>query len=203
MTTLSTLFPAAGGGTIYPYVSNRWYPVTKVDSMNQTGGMSSGRDYLLPFMPRADVTVDEIGWVRATTGGANVYVGIYDTGGNLLTDCAVDSDTTQGLHAVSTTAVDLVAGTLYYLAVNQSATVVNSVAMSTSTGTLQDAYLLGIMQVGFDTTNGGSLPSAFYDELATGVSYKARTTAALSDPLTLTGFTYDGDTAIHMGIIPQ
>ena len=202
MTALSTLFPAAGGSSL-TYVSNRMYFQNIATALNFTSGMAADRDYLQPFVLMGDATVDEIGWVRAAGTAGNVYVGIYDASGNLLTDCAVDADTTVGLHAVSTTAVALTEGTLYYLAVNQSAAVVN--ADTLADGDLQIDVLMGLLlfRTGFDTSSGPSMPASLMRQTVTGAMYKSRSNAALSDPLTLTGFTNAGDSAISIGIIPQ
>lgn len=202
MTALSTLFPAAGGSSL-TYVSNRMYFQNIATGLNLTGGMAANRDYLQPFVLMGDVTVDEIGWVRANATAANVYVGIYDSSGNLLTDCAVDADTTAGLHAVSTTAVALTEGTLYFLAVNQSAAVVNADTLADADLQIDTLAGLLLFRTGFDTGSGASLPSSFLRQALTGAIYKSRSNAALSDPLTITGFTNAGDSAISIGVIPQ
>ena len=202
MTALSTLFPSGGSGAA-ALKSNRWYPIHMIDRLNLTGGMSANRDYLFPFIPRVDVTVDEIGWVRANGSAADVYVGIYDLTGDLLTDCAVDSATGTGLHAVSTTPVSLTGGETYLMGVNQSAAVVNSDLVASGDSIMPNQYLSGIVQLGFDTESGASLPASFsYEQLSAGI-YKTRSNAALSDPLSISGFTNAGGSVVSMVTIPQ
>jgi len=203
MTALSTLFPAAGGGVSVSMKSNRWYPIHQLMQLNLTGGMAANRDYLFPFIPRADVTVDEVGWIRANATAANVYVGIYDLSGNLLTDCAVDSGTGTGLRAVSTTAFDLTGGETYLMAANQSAAVINSDLAANTDNLFPNQYLGGIMQFGWDTASGASFPSSFVHEQTSGGIYKSRSNAALSDPLTISGCTNAGQSVVSMGLIPQ
>lgn len=198
MTALSSLLPASGFGGA-PYLAGRFYPMCLPNQFNLTTGAAADRDYLLPFTPRADVTVDEVGWVRANTTAGNVYVGIYDSSGNLLTDCAVDSDTTAGLHAVSTTNVALSRGETYYLALNQSAAVANVDVTSTSDAEYTVQQMMGFLNVGFATDQTYGANAA---EMTNAASYKSRSNAALSDPLTLTGFTFDGNSMMHMGIVP-
>ena len=194
MTLISTLFPSGGGGVPYP----SGVPVIDAigDIISESPG-ALGRDYLKAFTPRADVTVDKVWWWRHVATAANVYVGVYDNSGNLLSDCAVDADTTTGVHEVNSTNFDLTAGSLYYLAINQSAKV-----FGCDTTLATDEVLSFQLTVGsredLGLYSGGTAPPG---ARSWGAPYKARANAALLDPITMSGFTTH-TLIISMGIVP-
>jgi hypothetical protein len=192
MTALSSLIGAFAG---VPYASD--VPVY-LAVLNNTGNTdyAINQDHLLPFIPRADVTIDAVWWHRLSATVANVYVGIYDATGNLLTDCAVDADTTVGLHSVATTAVTLDAGQIYYLALNQSAAVVASDTVATADAefSTQIAMRLPASDSRMSTTTPTSIRMA-------GGFDKARTAAALPATQTMTGWGYTSEVMLG-GFVP-
>lgn len=200
MSTWEGVFPAAagGGGGGAPYVSGRFYPVSFNTQFQVSTGAEPNRDYLIPFVARTDVTVDAVSWVRSNATAGNVYVGIYDMSGNLLTDCAVGAVATAGLHSTPTTPVAITGGVTYYMAFNQSAQVV---AATTSQVFTDFQYLVGILATGFAADSIVTFPTSLV-AMVSGGMYKARTNAALSNSLTMTGFENWGYTAATMGIIP-
>lgn len=195
MTTLSSLLGASGA----PYASGRFYPLTILNNFVANNG-DANRDYILPFTPRADVTIDAVGWVRRSTAAANIYVGIYDATGSLLTDCAVDSETSTGLHEVSTTAVTLSGSTPYYALLNQSVSAIANIDAISTTGAAYPLQLTGYAE-GFAKL-GGTYPSSPIN-FGSGVHYKARTAAAPLSSLTMTGWTFDGNLLPHIGFTVQ
>jgi len=101
------------------YLSGNLYPVRA--AIVETTAGATGRDYLMPFFVRKSVAISQVGWFRKVVTAANVYVGIYNSAGTLLTDCAVDADTSANVwHVVPTSAVNLTAGSIYYALLNQS-----------------------------------------------------------------------------------
>jgi len=182
MSTWEGIF--GGGRSGSPYQPGVFYPAIQLNTF--TTAMPVNRDYITPFQPRSIITVGEIGYKRVNYTAGNIYVGIYDFAGNLLTDCAVDATTTAGLHAVSTTPVPLDAGEWYWIAINASSGVVGGDAAVSSDPEPQDWYatrnMLGYaVDVGFNPLLGTSKLSA----------YKARSNAALPSTQTMTGWTPD------------
>lgn len=188
----SELFAAGGAGL--PYQSNlpHWWTLP-----NSLVGTSAGgnADLLQPFIPRADVTIDHVNWLRANTTAANVYLGIYDKDGTLLTDCAVDSDTTATQHEVSTTAVNLIGGNQYFWCLNQSTSVAASDVVAATDP--ENAMFLGFQP---NLGSMGTLPGNGY---RTGGLYdNARTNAALLSSITLSDFD-EYNRVIAAGVTPQ
>lgn len=195
----------AGGGASLKYSSGRYYsdfPLWRFDSASNR--IISNELGIQPFVPHADVTVNEIGWWRGNTLAANVYVGIYDKDGNLLTDCAVDSVTTQGLHAVDTTDVELTGGEKYYFACNQSAQVICGALLTQSAFTFEDQFLWDMHRfIGLDVDSGFSLSgSQGSHELASGMLTKSRAAAALTSIDVADGSWTLEIGYMSMGIIP-
>ena len=174
MTFASALF----GGSDPRYISGRVYPASEVPPV--TTASTPNKDVIFSFSPRQTLTVDAVAWQRDTTTAANVYVGIYAADGTLLTDCAVDSDTTAGTHAVGTTPITLVKDALYYFCWNASADcgTLRGFASGDSSGSFDH-----IAQYGLD----GSLASDI-NILGTLAYSKSRTNAALLSSLTMSGF---------------
>ncbi len=186
MTALSTLFPSSGGGAL-PYISGNTHFVSRCDNPNSTS-LSFNRDNMWPFVPRADVTVSDLAWHRYAATAADVYVGIYSgDGASLLSDCAVDSATTTGMHIVSCTDFDLTAGELYWCCLNQSAQVAAGDFFGAfDEGTQVDAerFMAG-MGINFDLY---STFRSYNMSDGNGHMYKARTTAALPASQTMSSW---------------
>ncbi len=188
MVASSTLFSSASGGRNYG--KGEFVPVAHLNNVNGAT-ITANRDYLWPFSPQRDVTVGEVAYRRVATTAGNVYVGIYDEDGNLLTDCTVDSDTTAGIHAVSTTPVLLNGGGFYWMAANASAAVINGDTVLSA----DDEPWPFFWNWGFFLDAG--MDGSSYQNRAL---YKTRSNAALSDPLTISGFTQNNFVA-QIGII--
>ena len=184
MSTWEDIF--GGGSSGYPYKPGVFYPAIQINLLASV--ITANRDYITPLHPRSIITVGEIAYKRVATTAGDVYVGIYDFAGNLLTDCAVDANTTAGLHAVSTTPVLLDAGEWYWMAVNASSGVVNGDTIYANDVESIDWFgsrnMLGYaVDVGFDptATSGTSKLSG----------YKSRSNAALPSTQTMTGWVAD------------
>jgi len=191
MTLSSTLFPAAGGGGVpYPagtHILSPWPNTMATQSQVD-------QDILLPFVPRYDVTIDKLWYYRNASTAGNVYMGAYDNSGNLLSDCAVDSDTTIGLHEIDSTNFDLTAGNLYYWMFNQSAAVIGGDA--TGGTDEENAFLNAYAHANpFDLAmfSGGTFPS---NGRARCYASKTRTNAAPIDPITMSG--WDVSTRVYI-----
>lgn len=195
MTDLSDLLGGGGsqraygsGGGIFP----RWPDVMSF-------WLTAGRDYLVPFRPRANVEVSDIMWLRRSADVATVYLAIYNESGTRVSDAVSDTDTTIGMHEVSITNITLTADTLYYIAINTTAaSPVASHDISTSdalNGAFMREVLIGEL-VNFDIYSGGTVPSGH--EIV-GASYKTRAAAAMPASLTMTGFAGTGIT-IALGV---
>jgi hypothetical protein len=182
MTLASALYGGSGG---LPYLTGALYPLFNYSGTNAS---TSGRDVLSTFSPRRAVTVDKVAWHRDQGTAANVYVGIYSSAGTLLTNCAVDANTTTGWHAVDTTNITLLPTAVYFFAINVSADVLT---MSPS-HTPNSAEYGEMIQL-------GATPGA-----ASGIStiYKARANAALLSSLVMSGFTSSSDGAPALGFVP-
>jgi hypothetical protein len=197
MTDLSAL--GSGGGGNKPYPSG--VPLIGPIPNNLATGLIAGHDYLLPFVPRADVTVDKLWWYRYSATAASIYMGLVDSSGNRLDDCAVDSDTTVGIHEVDTTNFDLTAGTWYGVIINPSASSVASGDQMGSTDqdlSAQIAYNyahpmdIGLFASGTFPSSGRTLMTA----------RKSRTAAAVADPTTMTGWAGNIGFIPFIGIVP-
>lgn len=184
-------FPApAGGGLTLPYWTGRVYPAV-VGPGGST--VTADNDYIVPFTPRADVTVDKVAWYRTSGAAASVYVGIYSIDGTLLTDCANDFTNNIGWHGVETTNVDLLQGSLYWLALNASAGVAATAGASTGVyGSPGQAYT---SVYGFAVNVGSATNTAGAAQL------KPRTAGTLLSSLTMSGWGSSPNAAL-MGIIP-
>lgn len=194
MTALSQLIGGAGN---IAYPSNVPQIVSPLNNVGAVTACAVNIDYLIPFLCRADVNIDAVWWSRGNTSAGNVYVGLYDADGTLLTDCAVDADTTAGFHSVSTTPVALTAGSLYYLAMNQSVQVVVC-----DSGIISDAeytYWLLNGVPAFDIRMTTTTPSG--SNIATASFSKARTNAALPSTQTMNSWTL-ADDRILGGFVP-
>lgn len=123
---------------VVPYVSDALNDFQPTDTFGTTTGFSVDTDWLVPFVVRQQITIDNVWWHRANTTAGNVYVAIYDQNGNLLTDCAIDANTTAGYHLVPTTAVTLYPGQVYYGMINPSALVASRDSIAISSSYLQD-----------------------------------------------------------------
>ena len=193
MTLLSTL---VGGGSAASYRAGNLYPA--LPRAIQTTASAADNDHIVPWLPRATMTLDKVAWYRDIATAANVYVGLYDSAGTLLTDCAVDIDTTTGWHLVDTTNVTLVAGSFYWLAWNASADVAGTQAFisNTSYAAIDPTYdvlaELAGLAVGIGTA----------DATISGVAQKkSRINAALLSSLTMSGWALDAAPPA-LGVVP-
>lgn len=180
--------PAASSGGAVAWPSDVPHFFLTCESLSAASLPQQNYDILLPFVPPADVTIKSVNWMRVATNAANVYVGIYNNSGTLLTDCAVDTGTTTGLHEVSTTHTDLTAGNLYWYALNQSSSVANIDTRGTSDIDYHGVYnrFLAGQQPDFKIYSGGTAPTT--SSQISGVMRKSRTNAALLSTITLSGF---------------
>lgn len=176
----SELFAAGGGGVPYASGVPHWWTIP--NGLTATAG-AAGEDMLQAFVPRADVTIDKVAWLRASASAADVYVGVYDKTGALLSDCAVDSDTTVTTHEVSTTAVNLLQGELYFWCMNQSAGVACFDATAAGDNEVLDRMLKNYIP---DLSNMGTLPTSGWQ--LGGMWSNARANAALLSSITLSNF---------------
>lgn len=197
MTLASALYGAASGTK---YLAGNVYPAY-AGGLNSTA-LSTGKDYLVPFSPRANMTLDRVAWLRENSGtGSNVYVGLYSGAGVLLTDCAVDTNTSQGWHLVNTTNVALTANTFYWLCYNQSA----DVAYAQSSGTadtvasVRPAYEHLVREFGIATALG--ITSGGGDALHGVFASKSRSNAALLSTLVLSGWSEVTDVVPALGVV--
>lgn len=179
------------------YPSNVPQIVSPLNSVAAVTSCAVNTDYLIPFLCRADVSVDAVWWQRGNTSAGNVYVGLYDADGTLLTDCAVDADTTAGFHSVSTTPVALTAGSLYYLAMNQSVQVVVCDNGTGADGELTYWLLNGVPA--YDIRMTTTTPSGL--NIAAASFSKARTNAALPSTQTMNSWTLQDDRFLG-GFVP-
>jgi len=134
MSTWESIFPAAAGGGTLPYQSLVPHNLRRMSNSVTVSDAFINQDYLIAFTARSDVTINRVWWVRGNTTAADVFVGIYSATGTLLTNCAVDANTVQGVHQVTTSNVNLVAGGLYYFAINESALVAVCAPVLNSSG---------------------------------------------------------------------
>jgi hypothetical protein len=194
MTALSTLFPASGGGV--PYPSGKYELCSPVPTAFADSPTIANTDYLFPYIPRSDVTVDSLWFQRRNTTAGSVALAMYDKNGNRLDDCAVDTDTTVGFHEISSTNFDLTAGELYYWLLNASAAVIEGDSHTTSFNMIVQSNLV-VPIVDGGLFSGGTAPTGAHQVIS---GKKTRTTAAPIDPLTMTGWS-GSDQVFHGGFI--
>jgi len=195
MSTWESIFPEAGGNL--PYLPLVPYSVRRMSTATFVNVGVINRDYLTAFVARADVTINRVFWVRGVVTAANVFVGIYSGTGTLLTDCALDSGTVVGLHQVTTTNVTLVAGQLYYFALNQSALVSVSSNVTDASALEIVNYFLTFQSI--DLLIYTTLPS--HNASVTTSASKSRTTAIMPATQTMTGWDQSG-LAVYGGFVP-
>lgn len=199
--TLASVLLGASGGTV-KYRSGNLYMANPEGFTTTAVTTTADRDYLVPFSPRESCTVDKVAWNRRNTTAANVYVGLYSAAGTLLTNCAVDTDTTVGWHLVDTTNVAIVRRELYWLVYNESASVgagqyfqTHPVATSGAADQVRSGYMDLVRDFGFPVDLGtASANSAGVAQI------KNRTNAALLSSLTLSGFSGAG-TVPTLGVV--
>ncbi|MEM9584788.1 MAG: hypothetical protein AAGA08_16880 [Pseudomonadota bacterium] len=171
MTSTSALF--GGGGTGLPsYLSSRIYACNPSAEIQTNAQTLVNTLSLLPFYVRERVTLDGVAWYRNNTNASNVYVGILDSDGDAITDCAVDSNITAGIHIVSTTNVALDPSSLYYFALNASVAVA---ARTTGILTGSDADY----RAASDSFEAGGIPSGLTTITANQAYLSKSLTAAL------------------------
>lgn len=192
---LSDLLDGGGG---HPYPSG--VPIIGPIPDQVGAANSSNTDYLLSFVPRADVTVDKLWWYRASATAGNIYMGVIDASGNRLDDCAVDSNTTIGVHEISTTNFDMVAGNWYGVIINGSAGVIGGEPSPSRSDTVnaQHAVYAMLNPPQLSMFSGGTFPLT--SERWSMIS-RSRTNAAVPDPATMTGYNAGNDILL-MGIVP-
>ena len=177
MTLASALF---GGGGRGPYIPGKIYPFSVAGTFDTVASVVN-QDRIFPFIPRKNATLDRVCWYRDNTTAGNAYVGVYSSAGVLLTNCAVDADTTVGWHAVDTTNVALSASSTYYICINVSVDIAGTMVVNrnipASDGAIESVYLQ-------DAGMAADLGAA-----ASFIALKARTNAALLSTLTMSGFT--------------
>lgn len=168
------------GAPVTPYVSDALNGFLPILAGSNVTSFTVGTDWLVPFTVRETVTVDGVWWSRGNTTAANVYVGIYDVDGVLLTNCAVDANTTAGYHVVSTAPVILVPHQVYYGAINQSVLVCerNDIWLVTALATTLGEFAQRPAMM-------AAVSAAWSDQPL----YKARANAALLSNLVMTGWT--------------
>ena len=165
-----------------PYFSNVVYPLNNL--VGNATASTPAEDWLAPFTPHTTVSIDGVAWLRDITTAANVYVGIYNAAGSLLTDCAVDADTVVGTKVIATTPVTLTKGQKYYFAWNASADCASHRTNADASATFSTDY--GIEpDLAAAATIGGTIA-------ASTVGYsKARANAALPSTQTMSGWTVE------------
>lgn len=182
---LSDLLASGSGGV--PYPSGVPQSLRIPYGYNTSSAASVNRDWCQSFIARSDVTVDKLWWMRPTATAANVFLGLYDSAGNLLSDCAVDASTATGVHEVETTNFDLTQGELYHWMINTSAAVVSSYATSNSTSFPENQPNFEMFSWQHDPRMWNSQPTSPANLM--GATYKTRTAATMPDPQTMTGWT--------------
>ena len=197
MTLATALYGGGGSGTKYRagnlYLAAPGAIGTTASSINV--------DTIIPFSPRLNMTLDRVAWYRDNTNAGNVYVGLYSSAGVLLTDCALDNDTTAGWHLVDTTNVALTANEFYWLCWNASADVAGTQTLSTSdaVASLRPTYEALMEQYGLAIGIGGTST-----DMRGTAQAKTRTNAALLATLTMSGWAQINDNlnVPVMGVIP-
>lgn len=197
MTALSSLIGGTDGGG-HPYPSG--VPIIGLIPDSISGANIADTDYLLPFVPRADLTVGKLWWYRANATAADIYIGVIDASGNRLDDCAVDNNTTIGLHEINTTNFDMTAGNWYGVVINASAAVIGG-ELNPSRGdvvTAQHAIYAMLNPVQLSMFSGGTFPTT-PDRWP--IITKGRTNSAIPDPVTMTGYS-GGVDHLLLGVVP-
>ena len=163
-----------------PYIAGKIYGFTSAGTVAATASVVN-EDRIFPFIPRRNATLDKVCWYRDNTSAGNAYVGVYSSAGILLTDCAVDADTTVGWHAVDTTNLALVSTQAYYLCINVSVDIAGTMTVNQNLPATAGAIDLAYLQDAGIATDLGATTQYIVS--------KARTNAALLSTLTLSGFT--------------
>jgi hypothetical protein len=195
MTLASALY---GSGGAEKYRAGNLY--LAIPTPIEAASCSTGTDYIVPFIPRANMTLDRVAWYRDAGTAANVYVGLYSSAGVLLTDCAVDTNTTTGWHLVDTTDVALTANEFYWLCLNCSVDVVGvtSAYSANAAASIRPTYEAMIERYGI------AIGIGIADTDLRGVAQaKTRANAALLSTLTMSGFNLNQcGTPPILGVIP-
>lgn len=189
--------PAAslGGGVAYP--SGSYQSVGLGDYANSYGAtLSPNTDYLFPFVPRADVTIDKLYYFRRASGG-NVALGWYNNSGTRLDDVALDSDATAGYHERETTNFELSAGDLYWFLVNTNAASAVTSDLLSPTDQNVSAILTRAHGIPGGMYSGGVAPTGGVQ--AVGL-IKSRTNAVAPSTITMSGWSASDDVVVG-GII--
>jgi hypothetical protein len=195
MTLASALF--GGGGGAAPYRAGNLYLANP--QAISTGASVADTDYIIPFIPRVNMTLDRVAWYRDNTTAANVRVGLYSSAGTLLTDCAVDTNTVAGWHLVDTTNVSLQASEFYWLCWNASADCAGTQGARTQDAEANQRPPYSDMLDRFGLAVGiGTATNVDQRGVA---QIKARTNAALLSTLTMSGWA-ETVNPIAMGVIP-
>jgi hypothetical protein len=195
MTLASALF-GGGGGAIKYRAGNLYLANPQAIS---TGASVADTDYIIPFSPRVSMTLDRVAWYRDIGTAANVRVGLYSSAGTLLTDCAVDTNTTTGWHLVDTTNVNLQASEFYWLCWNASADCAGTAANRTQDADANQRPPYADLLDRFGLAVGiGTATSVDQRGVA---QIKARTNDALLSTLTMSGWA-ETVNPVAMGVIP-
>lgn len=198
--TLATALYGGGGAT--KYRPGNLYPQNP--SGIDTTASAANYDYLIPWSPRANMTLDRVAWYRDNSSSANVRVGLYSSAGVLLTDCANDNNTATGWHLVDTTNVALTANTFYWLCWNSSADVAGTQVQATGTAIadirprFEELVFEYGLAVGMGAAPGVTMDGPYLT--------KVRTNAALLATLVMSGWSTGGISSPSvvpaMGVVP-
>ena len=193
---------AGGAAALPPYFSGNTYLTAPIPPNFSSSSMYAHTDYMYPFSPREDVTIDGLIWYRGYGYTANVYRGIYNAAGTLITDCATDSTVATGIHEVSTTPVKLNAGELYWDVINQSASVAGSSALSG--GAYDEAFANGVYKNGLALDVIGTLTSseAYFAMGSVRANYRASSLPSSQTLTSLNGPAFNNVTTL-MGFTKQ
>lgn len=191
-----------GGGGIRPYPpGQRIFP--RFPDRPAGSAISTGRDYLVPFRPRADVTITHISWLRSATTAGTAYLSVIDEAGSRISDAVEDADTLEGIHDVEITSLDIPAEQKVYFVVNQSAAIVCS---ENPQSAADQQFVSNVRMatkyfeeegVSLDLYVGGSAPTSRLNRWY-GAPYKSRSAAAQPATQTMTGWTWS-DEIIALG----
>jgi hypothetical protein len=143
---------------LFPYqtgaLSIGGFPAPITDSIVNVSQSTSGSkgvanvDFFCFFTPKATFEIKELWAVSTTSVNSSLRLGIYNSFGNLITDCPVDNVAATGLHAVPTTPVFLVAGQLYAHATNFAAGTCGTGRSSTLAPETNVPYFINTVGVG-------------------------------------------------------
>lgn len=183
MTDLAALI--GGGGGFNPvYQSGQLYLCQPLEAGPSGTPLTANQDHIVPFAPRRSVTIDALSIPRKGTDAGTIYLGVYNFAGTLLTDCAGQTDNTEGVKTVSTTPVTLTANQLYYFACNPSTSTIAASDRLEADGTRVNGWLMGF------NIDAGSEGHGIRE---IGL-FRARTNAVLPSTITLTsGWTGTND----------